>query len=163
MTTGLFYWNEKLGKTVPRQLVLLYEITAAKTVSLVPVGSPNLATFDALASQAVIDTFLGTTNEFTLAQFDTTSMGADAFGALINMAGQCQSVLNCNISFVTGTGNSTTANRSSLNRGLAASTLETAVGLGANGNIAFKAAFIGAGLDAATSGTIRVIIDWISK
>ncbi len=162
--TGLFYWNEKLGKTNPRELVLIWEITGAKTVVNVPVGSPNYPVFDAIATQAVINDFLGTTDEFTVAQFDSTSMGADAFGGLVNMAGQVQSVLGFTAECYSGTGGSTLVTRESLDIGLTASTLETAVGLGAQGNMAFKVNFGNTpDFDGLTEGTIKVTIYWISK
>ncbi len=85
---GLFFWQDKLGKLVPHQVQFQFQITAAKTVAQLPIGVPVLTTFDALSSQSEIDNFLGTTNEFLLAQFDATSMGTDAFACIVNMAGQ---------------------------------------------------------------------------
>jgi hypothetical protein len=162
--TGLFYWNEKLGKTNPRELVLVWNITGAKTVTNVPVGAPTYPVFDAISSQSTINDFLGTTNEFTTAQFDSTSMGNDAFGGLVNMQGQVQSVLYFTAQCYSSTGGSTQVTRESLNNGLADSTLETAVGLGSQGNLAFKVDFGNTpDFDGLTSGTIVVKIYWISK
>ncbi len=169
--TNLFYYNDKFGKTNPRELVLIWEITGAKTVAQVPLGSPNLATFDAL-TQANINDFLGTVNEFTEAQFDSTSMGADAFGCIINMGtsssstqlGQAQQVLAFKIECFSSTGGSTLVTRESLNDGLTASTLETALALGDYGNMAFKVNFGNTpDFDALTTGTIVATIYWISK
>lgn len=165
--TNLFYWNDKLGKTNPRELILVWEITGAKAVSLVPVGSPNYPVFDAISSQSTIDNFLGTTDEFTIAQFDSTSMGADAFGALINMggeSGQVKDILGFEIKCFSNTGGSDLVTRASLNDGLTASTLETAIGLGAYGNMAFKVSFGNTpDFDGLTSGMIVAKIYWISK
>ncbi len=161
---SLMYYQDKLGKTNPRELVLVWEITGAKTVSLVPVGSPNYPVFDAIATQSVIDNFLGTVNEFLVADFDSTAMGADAFGGLVNMAGQVQDVLYFTADCYSGTGGSTLVSRESLNDGLTASTLETAVGVGAYGNLAFKVNFGNSpDFDGLTAGTIVVKIYWISK
>lgn len=162
--TGLFYWNEKFGKTQQRVLHLQWQITAAKTVSTLPMGTPVLTAFDALASQAVIDNFLGTSSEFTLAQFDATSMGADAFGCIVNMAGQALALTGFEISCYSGSGLTTEVRRASLASGLTDSTLETALGLGANGNLAFKVDFGNTpDFDALTAGYIVAKVYWISK
>ncbi len=90
--TSLFYWNQKFGKTQPRELKLIWTITGAKTVSTVPIGAPVLTAFDAISSQSTIDNFLGTVDEFLIIDFDSTAMGADAFACIINMGGQAQSL-----------------------------------------------------------------------
>lgn len=157
MSQPIFYWNEKLGKTQAHKLVFEFQITAAKTVAPKPLGQPVLTTFDALASQSVIDTFLGTTNEFLLAQFDATSMGTDAFGMLVNLGGslgQAASGVVMHASVFSGTYNATTVNANAIAGSLTASTLETAFAVGANGNLGVK--LVAAGLDALTSGIIRV-------
>lgn len=162
--TGLFYWNDKLPKTDPRELTLTWKITAAKTCVPTPVGAPTLAVYDAIAAQATINDFLGTVNEFTTAQFDATSMGADAFGALINMAGQVQQLVGFKIDCYSGSGGSTLVTRQALAGALADSTLETAVQLGAYGNLAFKVNFGNTpDFDGLTSGTIQATIYWIAK
>ncbi len=82
---GLIYKNDYMYARED-ELLLKWQVTAAKTVSPLPISNNSvLTTFDALASQAVIDNWLGSTNEFLLAQFDSTSMGTDAFGGLINI------------------------------------------------------------------------------
>lgn len=160
--TGLFYWSDKLGKTNPRELIVTFSITGAKTVVQSPVGFPSLPTFDAIASQSVIDDFLGTVDEFTVAQFDATSMGADAFGCLINMAGQVQALVDFTIECYSS-GN-TLVTRHAEAGVLADSTLETAIELGADGNLAFKVNFGNTpDFDGLTAGTIQAKIRWISK
>ncbi len=162
--TSLFYWQEKFGKTQPRMMILEWQITAAKTVSTVPMGTPVLTTFDAIASQSTIDNFLGTSSEFTIAQFDATSMGNDAFGCIINTAGQVSSALGFEISCYSSAGLTTEVRRFSGSNGLTASTLETALGVGAYGNLAFKVDFGNTpDFDGLTSGYILAKIYWISK
>jgi hypothetical protein len=170
--TSLFYWNPKFGKTQPRELVLIWEITGAKTVAQVPVGTPVYTTFDAIASQSTIDDFLNTTDEFTIAQFDATAMGNDAFGCIVNMGslddtdqlGQAKQVLGFEIKCFSGSGFTTLVERASLNDGLTASTLETAIAIGEFGNIAFKVDFGNTpDFDGLTSGMIVARIYWISK
>lgn len=161
---GLFHWNEKFGKTNPHVITLIYQITAQKTVSQVPQGTPTLTAFDAIATQAVIDDFLGTTNEFLVAAFDATAMGADAFACLVNMQGQAAKLLYATAECYSATGGSTLVTRQALSGTLTASTLETAAALGADGNIALKVDFGNTpDLDALTSGTIVVNLYWVSK
>lgn len=161
---GLFAWQEKLGKTNPNCLTLVFQITAAKTVSPVPQGTPTLTAFDAIASQSVIDDFLGTTNEFLVAAFDATSMGNDAFACIVDMKGQVAKLLYATAECYSGTGGSTLVIREALNTGLTASTLETAASLGANGNLAMKVDFGNSpDFDALTAGTIVVKLYWVSK
>jgi hypothetical protein len=161
---GLFHWNEKFGKTNPHVITLVYQITAAKTVSQVPQGTPTLTAFDAIASQSVIDDFLGTSSEFAVAAFDATAMGADAFAVIVNMQGQAAKLLYATAECYSGTGGSTLVTRQTLDTGLTASTLETAADCGADGNIAVKVDFGNTpDFDALTAGTIVVKLYWIAK
>ncbi len=162
--TSLFYWNDKFGKTNPRELKLIWEITGAKTVSTVPMGTPVLTAFDAIASQATINNFLGTTDEFLIVDFDATAMGNDAFACIINMANQAQALLGFEIECYSDATFTTLVTRASLNKGLTASTLETACELGEDGNIAFKVAFGNTpDFDGLTAGMIVATVYWISK
>lgn len=164
---ALFYWNEKFGKTQPRYLTFMWQITAAKTVSTIPMGIPVLTTFDAIAAQSTIDNFLGTSSEFTIAQFDATAMGNDAFGCIINMGGatgQASYASGLEISCYSAAGLTTEVRRASLASGLTASTLETALGLGSSGNLAFKVDFGNTpDFDGLTAGLIIARVYWISK
>jgi hypothetical protein len=162
--TSLFYWQEKFGKTQVRELCLQWKITGAKTVSPLPMGQPVLTAFDAIATQAIIDDFLGTTNEFLVAAFDATAMGADTFACIVNMAGQASYVSHVKVNCFSGTGGSTLVTRAVYESSLTASTLETALELGANGNIAFKVDFGNTpDFDGLTDGLIEARVYWISK
>lgn len=162
--TSLVYWNEKAQSSQPRSLKLVYTITGAGT-STDALRSPSLTTYGAFASQSVIDTFLGTTNEFLLAAFDATAMGADAFGGVVNMGGQVAEVISMTAKCYSGTGGSTLVTRSVEDLStLTASTLETAVAKGANGNIGFKVDFGNTpDFDGLTAGVIEIEILWRSK
>lgn len=172
----LFYTNEKHAKTQLRELEFIFQITAAKTVVVYPRGADILPLFDA-TTQAVIDAYLGTTNEFLLAQFDATSMGTDAFGGIINMgtmtspgtysssltaqAGQAAALVSVEVSTQSGTSFGTWFPTAAFGpTGLASTSLTTGCALGANGNIAFRA--ILTGVDALTSGLIKVVVKWIA-
>lgn len=163
--TSLTYWSDKLGKTLPRTLRLEFQITGAGTSSLVTSGAPVLTTYGAFASQAVIDGYLGTTNEFLLAAFDATSMGADAFGGIINMENQVARVTSMTAICYSGTGGSTRVERTvQASSALTASTLTSEVARGSAGNIGFKVDFGNTpDFDALTSGLIVIEINWISK
>ena len=163
MTTSLFYYNDQLGKVDPRVLRLEYKITAAKTVSGLIANSASLVTFDAFASQAVIDAYLGTSSEFTAAQFDATAMGADAFGGLVQMNGQCKTVTQM-IARCYSASNTIVTRQVQASSVLTDSDLSTEVAVGANGNIGFQAVFGNSpDLDGLTAGTIEIEIHWISK
>ena len=157
----LFYLNEKHAKTQARFLTYTFQITAAKTVVAYPRGAEILPTFDAL-TQAQIDAYLGSTNEFLATQFDATAMGTDAFGGIINMYGQAGLVATCDVVSKTGTGLATIVNSSSFGpvSGLAASSLTAGVAVSSLGNIAFRGVLTG--VDALTSGIITVTIKWIA-
>lgn len=149
---GLFFWQDKIGRNNPHVVQFMFQITAAKTVSQLPQGTPVLTSFDALASQAVIDSFLGTTNEFLLAQFDATSLGVDAFGCIVNFGRQADQLyaveayvddLTTRVDVAMAA--STTLSSSSLTNGCAK---------GADGNIAAR--LVMTGLDALTSGILSI-------
>lgn len=162
--TSLFYWQEKLQKTDPRILCLQWQITAAKTVSPLFAGLPALTTFDAITSQSTIDNFLGTSSEFTIAQFDATSMGNDAFGVIVNMGGQMSAIGAMDAQCSSGTGLATIVTRRAIAGTLTASTLETAVQIGSSGNLGLKIDFGNTpDFDGLTSGLIVVEVSWVAK
>ena len=165
MTTSLTYWSDRLGKTLPRTLRLEFSITGAGTSALITSGAPVLTTYAAFASQAVIDNHLETTNEFLLAAFDATAMGADAFGGIINMEGQVAKVTSMVARCYSGTAGTTLVEHCvQASAALSASTLATEVTKGASGNIGFRVAWGNTpDFDALTSGTIVIEINWISK
>lgn len=156
---SLMYWNDKAQSAEARVLHMIFKITAAKTVAD-QLGSPTLSTFDAFASQSVIDTYLGTTNEFLLAAFDATSMGTDAFGGVIDMGGQVKEVVKMDI--VSYTAGAVSAEKYVLSSSALTSTsLTSEVAKGSSGNVGFKAVLTG--VDALTSGHVEVKIYWKSK
>lgn len=161
--TPLFYYNAELQKSQPRVLKLRYKITGAKTVKdLLGSGQAVLTAFDAIASQSVIDNHLGTEDEFDADAFDATAMGADAFAGIVNMAGQASKVIRMEARCYSAS--NTLVTRHAQGGDLTASTLETAVAKGDDGNIAFKVDFGNTpDLDALTAGTIEIDIEWVAK
>ncbi len=165
--TSLMYYQEAFYKGAPHILTLDWTITAATTVSATPMGaSPaSMVVFSAIASQAVIDNFLGTTSEFNYLAFDSTSMGADAMGVIVNMKGQAADLLHVESTCCSNTGFSDMVTRwSAKSATLTNTTLVTEAALGAYGNIAFKINWGNTpDFDALTSGLIVSKIAWIAK
>lgn len=158
---GIFLYQDKFGKTQPRVLYFNFKITGAVTVVSLPLGVPVLTTFGAIAAQSTIDNFLGTTSEFNYLAYDATSMGADAMGVIINMAGQASRLDGFSVRTYSGTGYSTVYAAGAWNNGITNTTLETACALGANGNLALKVSFNQSGnFDALTSGFIEMAVYW---
>jgi hypothetical protein len=163
--TSLMYYNAKLASSQPRRLQLVWEITGAKTISPLEASLPVLPLFDAVASQAVIDDFLGTSSEFTLAQYDATSMGVDAFGCMVNMEKQCKKVthMQCRAISTTTDAGDTVVQVEIKAADLVDSTLETALEVGADGNIGLKIDMTAGNLDAIVSGLLVIDVYWMAK
>lgn len=161
-------YNEVMTKGACRSLTLIWKITAAVTVSPRPIaaGPAAMVVFGAIAAQATIDDFLGTTNEFLIAAFDATAMGADAMGVIINMKGQAADLIGVETVCGSETAYATIVNRVALKSAttLTASTLVTEAALGASGNIAYKINWGNTpDFDALTDGYIRSTIYFIAK
>lgn len=173
---GLIYENDYLYAKED-ELILKFNITAAKTVSPMPISNNAVLTaFDAIASQSVIDNWLGSTNEFLVAAFDATAMGTDAFACIVNMSGlkagvdasstgslaQAQSLLCAQISLFSGSNGATAVSEGVASVAtLTASTLSTQAACGAFGNLALRAVL--SGVDVLTSGIIVVRLHWVSR
>lgn len=164
--TSLMYYNSQWGKVDPRVLRVQYKITAAKTASPIIPNSASSVWFDALSSQAQVDDVLGTADEFLYTAWGSTAMGADAFGGVINMGGESgqvavitQMVAKC----YSGTGGSDLVIRQ-CQAGTVADSLQTAVELGAYGNVGFQVSFGNTpDFDTLTDGVIEIEIHWIAK
>lgn len=166
----IVYWQEKLGKNQYHKITFQFEITGAKTVSPLIQGIPVLTTFDAFASQAIIDNFLSdkyrtSSNEFLLAAFDATSMGADTFGGIVDMWGQVDKLGYMEAACYSGTDGLTVVQsvvKSSA--ALTASTLLTECAKSAEGNIGFKINFGNTpDFDGLTAGLIVVEFGFLAK
>ncbi len=162
--TSLHYWNDQVAKGTARCLRLEYDITGTKTVAPTPQTSFVLTAFDAVASQAVIDAFLGSTNEVLVAAFDSTAMGADAFGGIVDMCGQVKTVTSMVARCYSASNTLVTRQVKTAGTALTASSLTTEVCCTTSGNVAFRVDFGNTpDFDALTAGTIVVEIYWISK
>lgn len=158
--TSLYLWNEQLQDGTARHLQLVWNITAAKTASLARPQSAVLSSFDAI-TQAKIDALLGSSGEFTAAQFDSTAMGTDAFAAIVDFGGQCRHLVRAEIRTLSGTGGGTVVVRNTADSGLTDSTLATEASKSAAGNVAVRAVLTG--VDALTAGQIVLDLWFISK
>lgn len=164
MSVSLHLYSAKRGKQVQRD-VWAFDITAATTVSPLPIDDVSaLTTFGAL-TQAVIDAHLGTSDEFTAAQFDATSMGADAFGCILDMGGQADELERVVVKCYSGTAGATLVERSfKPSTTLTDSSLTSECALGANGNIGIKVDFGNSpDFDGLTAGQIEIEVFWRAK
>lgn len=150
------YWSDAAQRGEALQLDLLYKITGAKTVSDLN-SNVAMTAFDAVASQAVINDFLGTTDEFLVAAFDATAMGTDAFAVIVNMAGQSASLLSAEAVTYSGANGLTVLPAGIVSSAsMTASSHTSECALGAFGNMAAR--FVLTGVDALTSGLIKVTL-----
>ena len=87
-----YAWNDRLALSQYYCLSFAWQITGAKAVTLLNAGAPIAYDFDAgLDTLAEITALLPnmTTDEFVAATaFGSTAMGTDAFGFVIDMAGE---------------------------------------------------------------------------
>lgn len=157
---SLMYFQDQFQTGIPRRDYFTFSITGAKASSLVLQQSAISGFYDTI-TQATIDAFFGSTNEILAIKYDSTAMGTDAFGVLLNYGGQVQTLVKARAYSATGTGNATEVPRTTLNGGLTDSSLSTQGVLTTLGNIGLR--FVITGLDALTSGLIVVEVDWISK
>lgn len=156
------YWSDRLQSSQPIVTNLMFSITAATTVTDL-LRSPSLVTFSAIAAQSTIDNFLGTTNEFLIAQFDATSMGADAMGVIVNMGGQVAEVYDMK-AYCFSASNTIVTRQVEDVATLTSSSLTTQIAKGANGNIGLKIDWGNTpDFDGLTAGTICIDITWRSK
>lgn len=160
---GIFLFNANLPQL--KVMRLLWNITGAKTCAPLPLSnSAVMAVYDAIAAQSTIDNFLGTEDEFTIVQFDSTTMGADTFGVLVNMQGQCLSIQSMVARCYSNTGGSDLVIRQVQSIAtLADSSNATQVAVGADGNIGLVVVFGNSpDFDGLTSGTIDIELVWLS-
>lgn len=158
----MMYWNERIQLSQPRVLRLHWTITAAVTVADT-IKSPALITFGAISSQTTIDNLLGTTNEFLIAAFDATAMGADTMGVIVPMSGQVAEVYSM-VARCYSASNTIVTRQCEDSSALTASTLLTEIAKGASGNLAFKVDWGNTpDFDALTAGSIDVQVMWRSK
>lgn len=171
MTQPLHFWEGAHVKTQPRVLKLGWAITGAVTISPLRAGMPVLTTFGAISAQATIDNYLNSdndpdyTSEFDYLAYDATAMGADVFGGVVRMGGQCKAVTYMHAVCWSGTGGATVVERFvGASSALTNSQLLTEVAVGSYGNIAFRVDFGNTpDFDGLTAGYIMIDIGWISK
>ena len=158
------YWSDKAQRGQVQVLDLYYKITAAKTVQDLN-KNVALTAFDAIASQSVINDFLGTTDEFLVAAFDATAMGADAFAAIIDMDRQVGELLCAKAMCHSGTDGAVLVEQGVASvASLTASTLSTQAAVGSQGNLAIRVAFGNTpDFDALTSGLIHLQLMYRNK
>ncbi len=163
---GGFPYSSKGGKEVHKS-TFMFDITAAVTQSPLPIDDARcLNGFAAGAfTQALIDAHLGTSDEFTAAQFDATSMGADAQGIIIDMGGQVDDLVYVVARCYSGTAGATLVERAMKESStLTDSTLQSECALGADGNVAVKLDWGNSpDFDGLTAGQVVLEVYWRAK
>lgn len=97
MSSGypIVYKSDKVARSQTQEADFVFKITGAKaTANLALINNPVLIGFDAASlTQALVEAFLGATSTAACATiFDTTSLGTDTIGFVIDMAGQVDKV-----------------------------------------------------------------------
>ncbi len=155
------YVSDKLQRGEAIITSLFFTITAAKTVTDHAANSV-LTTFDALSAQSVIDNFLNSTNEILLTGFSSTAMGTGAFGFIVDMGGQMQSLISCSVILRSGTDLATVAETTMISDATALpNTLTNNIQVTSAGNLGGHVVFTG--LDAMTAGQIEIKLVWRAK
>jgi hypothetical protein len=163
MANDIRYWNDQveLGQCV--ETTLMWKITSGPAVSNLS-GPVALTSFGAVASQAVIDAFLGTTSEFDYLAFDATSLGADTFAAIVNMGGQVQDLVAFEWSCFSSAAATSVTRKWYSSATLTNTSLVTQGAKGADGNVAFKVDFGNSpDFDALSDGIITLKFYWHAK
>lgn len=91
--SSLSYWSPEVASADYYRLDIKFNFNGQKDITPEPPNKASFTFFDELTSQAQIDDFLGTANEFLYTDFNDTSMGTDTLGIIINMEKQ---VRECN-------------------------------------------------------------------
>lgn len=162
--TKLFPFYASRGKELVATS-FFWQITAAKTVSPLPIDDATALTgFDAI-TQAAIDAHLGSTNEFAGAAFDATAMGDDAFAAIFNLQRQGDELALAKAYCYSGTAGATLVEQAVVaSATLTDSTLATEAAMSSLGNVAVRVAFGNTpDFDALTSGIIQIDLHWRVK
>jgi hypothetical protein len=168
---ALQYWSERLGSSQPQVLRLRWSITGAAAASAQELALPVLASFGAITDAAIYGFLhksngeLATASEHTAAAFDATAMGADVFGGVVDMYGQCKKLLNMVAVCYSGTGGATKVEQSvAASTAMTASTLATECANGTNGNPAFRAVFGNTpDFDGLSAGQIHIDLEYLPK
>jgi hypothetical protein len=153
------YWSDKVQRGEPIEAKFFFKITAAKT-AYNQTANAVLVAWDAIAAQATIDDFLGTTDEFLIASFDATAMGTDAIAFIVDLQGQCKELVSAKVKLMSGTNLSTVVKTGDNASTTVGTTLVTTFAAGANGNVAGHAVL--SGIDILTSGMVELTLNFRS-
>lgn len=163
---GIFPYTSREGKTVHIS-TFRFTITATNVTQNLPIDDTRALSGQAAAAftQAIIDAHLNTTNEFTAAQFDATSLGADAQGIVIDMGKQVGELIGVWARCYSATGGATLVELGDIpSTTLTDSSLQTECALGADGNVGAKFDWTNSpNFDGLTAGQIVVDVHWRSK
>lgn len=166
MSVSTQLYTARQGKQLQHDCFIL-DITAAVTQSPLPIDDSRILTGFAAAAftQAIIDAHLGTSSEFTAAQFDATAMGADAQGIIIDMGKQVDELVYVVGRCYSGAAGATLVERAfKPSATLTDSTLATEAAKGADGNVGIKFNWGNTpDFDALTAGQVVLDLFWRAK
>jgi hypothetical protein len=158
--------SDKLARSQMQEVSFYIKITGAKTnASLALINNPLLPGYDAAdLTQTLVEAFLGHTSTAPCSSiFDSTSMGTDAFGAVIDMAGQCDILYGVQCTVVQTAGG-TPANSDQLiqaSQGGMTGTSLTSACASYDGDVYIRV--IAGNLDSATAGYLRIRVLFKAK
>tara|TARA_R110000824_G_scaffold23048_2_gene83279 strand:+ start:513 stop:1019 length:507 start_codon:yes stop_codon:yes gene_type:complete len=163
---GGFPFSSKGGKEI-HVSEFRFTIDGAATQARMPIDDARCLSGSAAAifTQALIDAHLGTSSEFTAAQFDATSLGADAQGIIVDMGKQCDELIMMEGYCYSATGGATQSIVAVEDiTTLQDSTLATECALGASGNVGIKIDWGNSpDFDGLTAGIVLIRVHWRSK
>lgn len=167
MTKSMMKYNDKVERGEPIITNFFYKVTGAET--LTDFAANAMMTIFTGPTQAVIDSFLGSTNEFLAVGFGTTAMAAGVFGGIIDLGGQLKELVYLRVTTKAGTAMITTAEKTLFSDTTALPDTKTNnVQVSSAGNVAFHVVMEDidgstGDIDTITAGLIQVQIAWRSK
>lgn len=157
--------SDKLARCQMQELTFYIKITGAKTnASLSLINNPYLLGYDAAdLTQTLVEGFLGHTSTAACATiFDSTSMGTDTIGGVIDMAGQVDVVYGYRANVIQTAGG-TPANSYQLTQAsqAALTSSNTSAIAAYDGDLYFRC--VAGNLDSATAGFIELRVLFKAK
>jgi len=150
--------SDKLARSQMQEVTFYLRITGAKTnANLALVNNPILVGYDAAdLTQTLVENFLGHVSTAAAATiFDTTSMGTDTLGMVVDMNGQVDILYGVR-ALVVQTAGGTPANSSQLIQASQAplTSSNTSAAVTADGDVYLRV--VAGNLDSATAGFIEI-------
>ena len=156
------YWSDKLQRGECERTVLLYR--KANTTVVQYEGNASLASCGAIADADIAAFLKLAASPFTLLAFDSTSMGNDVFGAIIDFQGQVRELVMVEAEYI---GEAVGTTIAGVHLGIPKSASMTATSLvtqadAVGGNVAVKVDFGNTPDFDGTAGWVKLTVHWRS-